>query len=92
MIESHGCGGQVPVWLYIGRIILLGKHVDKSNGEGRGQLVLHKGTFLVKKAYLTLVNNAVLHFVTCMNIIGKPTMTGNESGVQWTMTLEKSWS
>ena len=66
LIESHGCGGQVPVWLYIGRIILLGKHVDKSNGEGRGQLVLHKGTFLVKKVYLTSVNNDVLQFLTCM--------------------------
>ena len=64
-----------------GRIILLGKHVDKANGEGRGRLALHKRTFLVKKAYLTLVN-----------IIGEPTMTGEESGVQWTRTLENSWS
>ena len=34
----------------------------------------------------------MLQFVTCMNIIGEPTMTGEESGVQWTRTLEKSWS
>jgi len=53
------------------------------------RLTLHKGTFLVKKAYLTSVNNDVLQFVTCMNIIGEPTMSGKESGVQWTRTLEK---
>ena len=75
-----------------GRIILLGKHVHKSIGEGRGRLALHKRTFLVKKAYLTSVNNDVLQFVTCMNIIGEPTMIGKESGVQWTRNLEKSLS
>jgi len=75
-----------------GRIILLGKHVHKSIGEGRGRLALHKRTFLVKKAYLTSVDNDVLQFVTCMNIIGEPTMIGKESGVQWTRNLEKSLS
>ena len=77
VVNRHPC-----TLIYIeGRIILLGKHVDMSNGGGSGRLALHKGTFLVQKAYLTSVNNAVLHFVTCMNIIGKPTMTGKESGV-----------